>query len=189
MIPAMKPTCPKCKETELSVGHVPEGLSDEHEVLCCDDCHGTWLSKAMAEHMVEAKDELMLEDDAPAPAGDADRRTGLCPHRHGIMLRARVHLSEPFYLERCPHCGGIWFDAGEWNRLAGSYLLEHLDDFWNPAWQKRMRRWQDQQEYEDRLREELGEEVFALLGQLAAALQRHPGRERALAYLRQEIMS
>lgn len=186
----MKARCPKCIEIELSRGCLPEELSGEHEVLCCDQCHGTWLSQATAEQMVQAGgDALTLEDDAPDSASDADRRTGVCPHGHGIMLRARVHLSEPFYLERCPHCGGIWFDAGEWNRLAGSYLLEHLEDFWNPAWQQRMRKQQDHQEYKDRLREELGEEAFTLLTRLAEALKHHPRRGRALAYLRQEIMS
>jgi len=186
----MKPTCPKCKEIELTSGGVPEELSGEHEVLCCEGCHGTWLSKATAEQMVQAGDTVTLDDEdaAPPAADEADRRTGVCPHRHGIMLRARVHLPEPFYLERCPHCGGIWFDAGEWNRLAGSYLLEHLEDFWNPAWQKRMRERKDQQDYESRLREELGDETFELLASLAKALRGHPRRARALAYLRQEIM-
>ena len=185
----MKPTCPKCKESELTCGRVPHELSGDHELLNCEGCHGTWLSRATAEQMVQAGDPLTLEDVEPDSSSEADRRTGVCPHRHGIMLRARVHLSEPFYLERCPHCGGIWFDAGEWNRLAGSYLLEHLEDFWDPAWQQRMRKQLDHKDYEARLREELGEEVFEQLVKLAGALKDHPRRGRALAYLRQETAS
>ena len=184
----MKPKCPKCKEIELIRGGVPEELAGEHEVLCCESCHGTWLSRATAEQMVQSRDASTLEDEAPATDSDADRRTGICPHRHGIMLRARVHLAEPFYLERCPHCGGIWFDAGEWNRLAGSYLLQHLEDFWNPAWQQRMRKQKDHQDYESRLRQELGDELFERLNRLAVILKGHPRRARALAYLRQETM-
>ncbi len=185
----MNPTCPKCKESELTRGHVPHELAGDHEVLNCGRCHGTWLAQATAEQMVLAGAPLSLEDVESTPEDDADRRTGVCPHRHGIMLRARVHLSEPFYLERCPHCGGIWFDAGEWNRLAGSYLLEHLEDFWDPAWQQRMRKQLDHEDYEARLREELGDEVFGLLVKLAGELKDHPRRGRALAYLRQEMMS
>ena len=185
----MEAQCPKCKDQPLTAGSPAPGLSEDHEVLQCSTCHGTWLSRTAAEQMVADGEAPAEIDELTAPRNDADRRTGVCPHGHGIMLRARVHLSEPFYLERCPHCGGIWFDAGEWNRLAGSYLLDHLQDFWNPAWQHRMRRQQDHQKYQERLRDELGEEVFARLARLARDLKEHPRKARALAFLRQEIRS
>lgn len=62
-----------------------------------------------------------------------DARTGLCPLGHGILIRARANTEPTFYLERCPHCHGIWFDNGEWNVLAEGHLLEHLEDLWDPA--------------------------------------------------------
>jgi Zn-finger nucleic acid-binding protein len=102
------------------------------------------------------------------------------------MGRARVELDAPFYLERCVHCGGVWFDAGEWQRLATSHLLSSLLEFWTPAW-----RWRSQQEKarkaaRERLSTRLGPELFEKLQALAAALNTHPARDEALAFLLNE---
>jgi Zn-finger nucleic acid-binding protein len=94
-----------------------------------------------------------------------------------------VDLDTAFYLERCLHCGGVWFDAGEWQRLATSHLLGSLLEFWTPAW-----RWRSQQERArkadlERLSARLGPELFEKLQSVAAALSQHPAREEALSFL------
>ncbi len=55
-----------------------------------------------------------------------DDKTGLCPEGHGIMVRAKIDVEDPFYLEKCTHCGGIWFDSGEWQQIAQHQLIESL---------------------------------------------------------------
>jgi len=64
----------------------------------------------LPESMTEITPEGMGHD-------DTDNRTGPCPSGHGIMIRAKVDIDEPFYLEKCTTCGGIWFDHGEWLRI------------------------------------------------------------------------
>jgi Zn-finger nucleic acid-binding protein len=149
-----------------------------------------WLSRTEAERLAH-QGFVTLEapvEKAPSPvlASNADRRTGPCPFGHGLMGRARVELDTPFYLERCVHCGGVWFDAGEWQRLATSHLLGSLLEFWTPAW-----RWRSQQETarkaeRDRLAMRLGPKLFEKLQALATTLNNHPARDEALAFLHSE---
>jgi Zn-finger nucleic acid-binding protein len=144
-----------------------------------------WLPRAEADRLVrrEPRTEEGVAQEAPLPASDADRRTGACPIGHGLMGRARVDLDTPFYLERCMLCGGVWFDAGEWNQLATSHLLGSLHEFWTPAW-----RWRSQQEKVrkaelERLKTRLGPELFAQVQAVAAALREHPARDEAMAFI------
>jgi Zn-finger nucleic acid-binding protein len=158
--------------------------------LSCPQCKGMWLSRTEAERLA-SQSSTSLEAFAeqatmPALAANADRRTGPCPLCHGLMGRARVDLDAPFYLERCVHCGGVWFDAGEWQRLATSHLLGSLLELWTPAW-----RWRSQQEKarkasRERLSTRLGPELFAKLEAMATALNNHPARDEALAFLLSE---
>jgi Zn-finger nucleic acid-binding protein len=99
------------------------------------------------------------------------------------MARARVELDTPFFLERCLSCGGVWFDAGEWSRLATSQLLRSLLDFWTPAWRWRAQKQQAHRAELERLQARLGPPLFQQVQALAEALQGHPAREEALAFL------
>jgi Zn-finger nucleic acid-binding protein len=181
------PRCPKCANTQLA----PSRRSDpgaRKDALSCPQCHGMWLPRTDAEFLARqgSVSPEALPEQTPAPASDADRRTGPCPFGHGLMGRARVDLDTTFYLERCLHCGGVWFDAGEWHRLATSHLLGSLLEFWTPAW-----RWRSQQEKArkaglERLSTRLGPELFEKLQAVATALSHHPAREEALAFLLSE---
>lgn len=185
------PRCPKCENAQL----VPSHPSDPGEragvrALSCRQCNGMWLPRPEAERLVQhppaISEATMGQASPPALAPNADRRTGPCPFGHGLMGRARVELDSPFYLERCLLCGGVWFDAGEWQRLATSHLLGSLLEFWTPAW-----RWRSQQEKarkgaRERLSARLGPELFEKLQALAAALDNHPARDEALAFLLSE---
>jgi Zn-finger nucleic acid-binding protein len=79
--------------------------------------------------------------DEPPPRVLNDKKGGVCPFGHGLLAWARVELDdgvEVFYLERCSTCSGVFFDDGEWDRLAHSRMLAHLDDLWDPMFQQRL---------------------------------------------------
>jgi Zn-finger nucleic acid-binding protein len=99
------------------------------------------------------------------------------------MIRARVEASVPFHIERCGLCRGIWFDRGEWQQLAVRQFLDHLDDLWDPAWQKRRRIEVERKSLDNALAHELGSELFHQLLELSRSLERHPARAQALAWL------
>jgi Zn-finger nucleic acid-binding protein len=170
--------CPKCKTIEIT-------KSGRSLAYSCENCGGLWLADSAALAFSDGFDEI--NDREFAPNNENDDRTGLCPSGHGIMLRARVDLEDPFFLERCTACGGIWFDKGEWQRFAKSRLSHNLNDLWSRSWQRRQLKEKSRETYLEINRKLLGEEVFQAVVRLAERLKDHPEKGRALALLNQEI--
>jgi Zn-finger nucleic acid-binding protein len=177
------PSCPKCRDTIL---RSPEGRATR--LLRCPDCRGTWLPKDEAR--IEAVGDL-LEHDTIRPSKPEDLKTGLCPFGHGILIRARVELEEPFYLDRCNECGGIWFDKGEWNKLARGHLLDHLHALWDPAVRFRLQKQRADLVFKQKLESEVGTEAFKHLLAIAELLQHSDQQAKlaAIAFLRETLES
>jgi Zn-finger nucleic acid-binding protein len=137
--------------------------------------------------------ELLQSDELPSPAPQTSRDDvgGQCPQDRTIMSRTNIELSrtQSIHLERCSSCRGVWFDAGEWQLLAGNHLLEHLDEFWTAEWRNKQRVLLDRAEYEERVREIFGPDLYQQLLAVAAALRGHPRRSQALAIIREESES
>ena len=175
--------CPKCKTVNLqalnsAVAYVGTGALPQR----CPRCRGFWVrgSTIFALHESGIIDELdAIDEDRPEP----DRRTGLCPEAHGILSRARVAWQNPYYLERCSKCGGLWLDAGEWQRLVKDNLIDHLDEIWAPEWRRKLWQQQEESQQRERLGEKLGDDVRKKLESLAEILVSHPERNRAVAFL------
>jgi Zn-finger nucleic acid-binding protein len=123
------------------------------------------------------------EDEPMSVRPDTDRRTGLCPMGHGILLRARVESDQVFYLERCGLCRGVWLDRGEWQRLAAALFLDHLDDLWDPNWQKQRRAEALQRQLDQALSNTLGMDLYRELGDVMKKLREHPAKAQALAWI------
>jgi Zn-finger nucleic acid-binding protein len=157
------------------------------KLLKCPSCRGTWLPSDEAR--INAVSDLMEADDTLKPGAAEDMRTGLCPLGHGILIRAKVDLEDPFYLDRCPECAGIWFDSGEWNTLAQSHLLANIEDLWDPALRWRAQKERAEDAFRDKLEEAIGAEAFASLVDLSERLRSTPAKARlaVLAFLRERI--
>lgn len=170
--------CPKCKDVELK-------NPSQDAPLSCAKCGGIWVDdEGIAGLAGSSFDDSIItkEDDE-----EYDSKTGLCPKGHGIMLRARVEFETPFYLERCPHCGGIWFDYGEWNLIAKTHLFDNLAEIWTVSWQRKQRTEKERDHFLDTNREQLGDELFEQIVALAEKMKNHPEKMRALALLKNEI--
>jgi Zn-finger nucleic acid-binding protein len=111
-----------------------------------------------------------------------------CPADHSIMTRARVDVpgGGVIYIDRCPSCRAVWFDAGEWSALASAHLLEHLEEFWTSEWRNRQRRVVEKAQHEERLKAIFGEDLYTRLIALAHELREHPRRSQALAIICEE---
>ncbi len=169
-------TCPKCRTKNL------RAPSSGTPVLRCYNCHGMWLTREEASELASvgaiSDPASMLPQKA---SGDAI--AGMCPSGHGILIRARVEVDEPFYLERCGRCGGLWFDAGEWTKLASSHLIHHLDQLWDPEWQRKMRRERAEQREREQARALIGEALFDQIEALLGTLESSPNKREAIGYL------
>lgn len=170
--------CPKCKGVRLE-------KTDPSKPLWCPECGGVWVPMQDMDNVSQSFSEDLNTSMFDASA--YDQKTGLCPQGHGIMLRAKVEGDKPFYLERCPHCGGIWFDHGEWQQVVKYHLTDHLADFWTTAWQRQLQSRKDRESFIELNKSLLGEDIVGDIFKLAEKLKSHPEKSRALALLRQEL--
>lgn len=150
--------------------------------LSCGTCHGLWvLGLEDVIHELEPDPGAFAE--VPPHNRETDSRAGLCPYGHGILRRAQTHLDPPFYLERCSICSGIWFDQGEWERVATQGLLSGLFEIWAPAWQMRKQAAEREKKMIEEARERLGPEIVASIADLGSSLRGHPARSQGVALL------
>jgi len=169
--------CPKCRSSELK-------KPNYHSPFFCEKCGGMWLLN------VERSDlpEITIDPaDIDLDSDDHDKKTGICPSGHGIMIRAKVDIGEPFYLEKCTICGGIWFDRGEWQRVAENNLAENLSHIWSRSWQRKQSQEKNRGSFLKLNQKLLGDPIFQAIMELANELKDHPEKGRAIALLQQEI--
>ena len=175
----MNERCPKCDAGKLMT-------VEQSIVLCCAKCSGFWVPP-LAFNEAGIIELLQARDVRPQQPLEQDHRTGPCPEGHGLLRRARVTNEDPYFLERCARCGGVWFDAGEWSRTAAEGLLANLSEVWSPAWRKQLSDAQSHAALEVDLRAKLGAELFDLLHAVAGRLETHPQRTVALAFLSERL--
>jgi len=169
--------CPKCTDQKLR----KSGFDAPFD---CFTCGGMWLAHA---DLPDFFDHLQSSSDSETGHSLNDDKTGLCPAGHGIMLRARIDAEEPFFLEKCGTCGGIWFDHGEWHRIVNAHLADRIHEIWCRAWQIQQQKDKSRQTYLDSNKKLLGSELFERLMKLSEDLKAHPEKGRAIALLQQEL--
>jgi len=165
--------CVRCQSQPLT--------STAHGTLSCPRCRGVYVPQARVAQFIEDPPELV-------PASPLEGEGIRCSSDHSIMTRARVDVpgGGVIYIDRCPSCRAVWFDAGEWSVLASAHLLEHLEEFWTSEWRNRQRHVVEKAQYEERMKETFGEDLYARLLALAHELREHPRRSQALAIIREE---
>jgi Zn-finger nucleic acid-binding protein len=187
--------CPKCKVPTLAPFSVhrqpPRSEASPVPPSRCSTCDGVWMP-----HGALALEIRPPEGPAPAATGETptpasgdnpDARVGFCPAGHGLLIRAKVETSRPFYLDRCGTCAGIWFDAGEWAALAATEWLHHVDDLWDPVFRRRLREERARKQQIEALEQALGAEAARKVVDLAGELKKHPHRSIAMAFLIDEV--
>jgi len=143
-----------------------------------------WVTIQNLQSISEPEIETLPENDR---LFDHDSMTGLCPAGHGIMIRAKVDIDEPFYLDKCTSCGGIWFDRGEWLRIVENNLAENLCNIWSKAWQRKHSKEKNRAFFLNMNHKLLGDNIFNMIIQLSNMLKKHPEKNRAIALLQHEI--
>lgn len=149
----------------------------------CPACGGMFVPRLA----VELIGEEGAADPVP-PEEQHDAQGGCCPLDRSILIRAEIEFGDgqpAIHLERCGSCHGVWFDKGEWSDLAERRLLENIDEFWTPEWRADQRQRRDRANYDRRLRESFGAELYDALQGIAARLKGHERRSQALAFLRE----
>lgn len=170
--------CPKCKTVGL------KKLSYNSPYLC-SECGGMWHESSENSTF---PDITIEHDDANSNANVHDKKTGVCPSGHGVMIRAKVDIDEPFYLEKCTACGGIWFDKGEWLRIAENNLAGNLSNIWSKSWQRKQSKEKNRENFLTMNQKLFGDKIFNSIMELSKELKDHPEKDRAIALLQQEVL-
>lgn len=173
--------CPKCKTVDLKTAG-PGGTP----VLRCYRCHGMWVTIDEARELLTRGAIADPPSMLPQTVGNDDMG-GLCPDGHGILSRARVDGPEPFYLERCTRCSGIWFDSGEWAQLASLHLVNHLGDLWDPDRRRQLVEQRLESGHRARMVALVGAELVDRIDRLVSDIDQHPSVREAKGYLMQKL--
>jgi len=131
--------CPGCPGIELAVFELQANVAAQK----CSACGGFWLSSLQFANWIDSvqtsKPASTTGTPTSAPTNDP-KAAKICPECGHVMTRYKVGHAMSFSLDRCGHCGGTWFDGGEWEVLKNSPLRDQVHLVFSPSWQSRVRR-------------------------------------------------
>ncbi len=125
--------CPACRAKTRRADLEP-GLPARQ----CKACEGYWIPSFHYWRWVCQKGEARPpENDENLPLPSTDTKQALiCPECQHILLKARVGRGLSFYVDRCMHCGGLWFDKGEWTALQNVNLAAEIYAMYTTVWKR-----------------------------------------------------
>ncbi|MFA9480371.1 zf-TFIIB domain-containing protein [Phycisphaerales bacterium AB-hyl4] len=175
--------CPACQESQLTRDELDANLITS----ACTACGGHWVRAFQYWQWRQKQGESLppIEPDAKTtqpPAADSGPGKR-CPECGTFLIRRQVGKGFAFHLDRCGHCGGIWFDRDEWDTLKQHNLHDDVHFVFTEAWQAAVRRDRQAQAEQRRLREQLGEVEYARLCDVQRWIEQHPQRPMILAAL------
>ncbi|MEX0654412.1 MAG: zf-TFIIB domain-containing protein [Phycisphaeraceae bacterium] len=175
--------CPACQQGQLTRDELDANLITS----ACTACGGHWV-RAFQYWKWRERQGASLPPIEPEGdlAGSAERDSGAgkrCPECGTFLIRRQVGKGFAFHLDRCGHCGGLWFDRDEWATLKQHHLHDDVHFVFTEAWQAERRREQQEQAEQRRLREQLGEADLARLHEVRQWIEQHPQRHVILAQL------
>ncbi|MFP4009986.1 MAG: zf-TFIIB domain-containing protein [Spirulinaceae cyanobacterium] len=181
--------CPKCSQAELCDREISPGLTAKH----CIECKGQWLRAEnyeawKAQNGTSTPPEIPVGLNIEFGRSDLDTRAALCPECNRYLSRAKVKIKTPFFVDRCPQCGGIWCDYGEWDALTQLGLNTCIEHLFEPKWQNQFRQKQQLRSEHEAMVEKMGVDMANRLFALADDLAEHPHGEYALAYLMRKVV-
>jgi Zn-finger nucleic acid-binding protein len=151
----------------------------------CSNCGGVWVpsnafltwKRAHGEDAIEENSNIHFD-----PSWEVNELK-LCPNSGHIMTRYKVFPNTEFYLDRCRHCNGIWFDKQEWGVLVENNLHENINDFFTRPWQDKLHAAETKNNMENLYLQKFGGDDYQHIQQVRDWLENHPKRGMLLAFL------
>lgn len=175
--------CPVCGMATLMAVEDDDQLRS----LRCTSCKGQWIPASrywewIERHGQNLPERAADEDDEPLAVQET-QRIKTCPECRHFLIRYRVGHGLNFAIERCSACGGLWFDANEWDLLKQRNLHDDVHYIFSASWQLRAQREEEAKQRDARLLRQLGQADFAEVTRMRNWLDGHARRSAILAYL------
>ncbi len=115
--------CPKCK------GNFKKVRYENIEVERCLKCNGIWFDMLEEEDLKEINGAEVIDMPNRRIGRKYNRIENInCPKCSAKMIKM-VDKDQPhIWLEKCPVCYGVWFDAGEFTDYRGKDMLDKIKD-------------------------------------------------------------
>jgi len=173
--------CPVCKTDTL--GEIV--LLEELPANQCSQCNGVWMpsnaflawKRTQPGDFVEKKGVISID-----PSWEVDELK-LCPASGHILMRYKIFPDSEFYLDRCRHCNGIWFDKREWDVLVDRNLHDNLNEFFTHVWQDKLHAAETKRNMEKLYLQKFGGADYEHVQKVREWLKDHPKRSMLLAFL------
>jgi Zn-finger nucleic acid-binding protein len=160
-------------------------LMDNLPAMQCSNCGGVWIdSNAYLAWQKARREDTPVHPMNPSinPAWNVDELK-LCPNSGHIMARYKILPDAGFYLDRCGHCNGIWFDKTEWDVLVELGLHDNVNEFFTRPWQDRLHTEETKAHMDKLYLEKFGAEDYQHIRQVREWLDDHPRKGMLLAFL------
>jgi len=173
--------CPVCKQSSLSLITLSENLPANR----CSNCNGIWLSSNQYLAWVRTQEKSLPEKQTDEPIRPELKTDSLklCPESGHIMKRFKIFPSADFYLDRCGHCNGIWFDSSEWDILVSRNMQDKVNQFFTAPWQAKLRKKESRANMERIYLDKLGADDYKRIQEVRAWLEKNPRRAMLIAFL------
>ena len=175
-------TCPGCKEEGLSQYELEENLHSSR----CGKCSGVWVSSSQYEQWLKHHGANLPEkpaDESVKLESTETHGAKFCPECKYILLKYKVGHNVGFSLNRCGHCGGVWFDKNEWEIMKSRSLNDDVHLVFSEAWQSAVRAEEHKNAVDEILRKQIGDEDLKEVQRIKTWLQSHPKSSELYAYL------
>lgn len=172
--------CPACQGT-LSFHTLLESQLPAYQ---CSQCEGIWISSNEYLRWLSTQTLLPEKDDGAVnlPTWDTPQ-SKVCPECRHFLLRYRVLPDVKFYLDRCGHCNGVWFDKNEWEVLVARNMHDKVNQFFTKPWQIKIREEETHAKLDAFYLEKFGAKDYARVKEVWDWLIDNPHRSMLLAYL------
>ncbi len=173
--------CPVCKTRKCNAVRLDENL----EALRCASCGGHWISRPHYSAWLKGHGDPLPEKPLSAVQLDVQDIVAakLCPGCRKILLKFRVGHGLDFSLDRCPGCGGVWFDRNEWEALRQKNLHDEIHRIFCTDWQRQVRREEMAAQLDRLYGNRLGMECYERAKEIREWLRGQPQRQAILAFL------
>ena len=154
----------------------------------CPSCEGMWISSNEYLRWLRAQEAALPDrpvEEVELPIWEVSQLK-LCPGCGHFLWRHKVFPNAAFYLDRCGHCNGVWFDKDEWAALVKLNMHDDINQFFTRPWQDRLREEEARSMLDQLYLERFGSEDYAWVKETWRWLHDHPQRSMMLAFLQAE---